>query len=51
MAKRIVGIAIALAFLLFFALTPPPEGLAVAAWHVFGVLFSSVIMWLFDIFP
>ncbi|MCI2242893.1 SLC13 family permease [Adlercreutzia faecimuris] len=51
MTKRIVGIAIAMAFLLFFALTPPPEGLAVPAWHVFGVLFSSVIMWLFDIFP
>ncbi len=51
MNKRIIGIIIAAVLIALVCIIPSPEGLSQGGWHLVGILFASVSLWLTDAFP
>ena len=35
----------------FFVFAPAPEGLPVEGWRILGILFSTIVLWLTNVFP
>lgn len=46
-----MGILVALASILIFAITPYPKNLGSDAWHFLGILFAVMVLWLTDALP
>lgn len=49
--KAIGGIVGAAVFIALVAIVPAPAGLSQGGWHLVGILFASIVLWLTNAFP